>query len=104
MTPLPKPKPTFYRTQRDNPTPMTASQYLRWKARHRRQALTPPDPRPFWLDTVGPAGGGRAGDEIDAGYLGAIRQSPRLVGTADGQVPLEVARRLYGLGLIRKVG
>jgi hypothetical protein len=40
---------------------------------------------------------------VDAGYLAAIRQAPRLVGTDDGEVPPAVAHRLYDAGLVRKL-
>jgi len=115
VTPLPKPQPAparrgYTRVRSDNFIPMTASQRLRWENKRR----APPRPidtdadaivarmqaAPYWNDTIRAAGEGQGGDDIDNGYLGAIRQAPRLVGLADGQVPLEVARRLYGLGLV----
>lgn len=115
MTPLPKPTPTLRRMRADNPIPMTNAAYLRW--RNRRPAtpmaiLTPEEVgaaiakiqgRPYWRDTVEPASEGTTADEVDAAYLAAIRQAHRLVGTAAGQVPMEVAGRLYDAGLIRKV-
>jgi len=118
MTPLPKPQPTpprrgYTRVRQDNFIPMTASQRLRWENK-RRTARRPIDTdvdaivarmqaAPYWNDTIRATGEGQGGDDVDNGYLGAVRQAPRLVGLADGQVPLEVARRLYGLGLVEVV-
>lgn len=118
MTPLPKPLANRGGTRRmraDNPLPMTSAQYLRWRARRRPTPMPLPTPaeieaglarifgRPYWGDTVEPCAEGAVADEVDAGYLAAIRLAPRLVGTEAGQVPPAVAWRLYDAGLIRKV-
>ncbi len=107
----------FYRHTRTlNDIPMTSAQYLLWRARRRPRPIDVPTPAdaaaaviklqgaPFWRDTVESDGGGDVDDEVDAGYLAAIRKAPAVVGTGLGQVPMEVARRLHWAGLIRKVG
>ena len=125
MTPLPRPTPALHRMRPDNPVPMTSAQYLRWLARKSRPpaqlavpskeeaaaAIAHLQGMPFWRDlvcatesTVAPATVDTgAMDEVDASYLAAIRLEPAVVGTEPGQVPMEVARRLYAAGLIRKV-
>lgn len=99
MTPLPKPTPALRRMRRDNPIPMTSAQYLR----HLNRRPGPPTGRPTWGARVAAAAEGSVDDEVDAGYLAAIRLAPRLVGTTAGQVPQEVAGRLFDAGLIRRV-
>lgn len=59
--------------------------------------------RPRLGDIVAAAQPGTVSDEVDAGYLAAIRLSPRPVGHSDGQVPSAVAWRLFEAGLIRRV-
>ncbi|UXN70862.1 hypothetical protein N8A98_06660 [Devosia neptuniae] len=93
---------------------MTAAQYLLWRARRRPRPIDVPTPAnataavtklqgaPFWRDTVEADGAGDVDDEVDAAYLAAICMAPAVVGTAPGQVPMEVARRLHWAGLIRK--
>jgi len=103
MTPLPKPQPTprpgrgFVYARRDNFIPMTPSQRLRWENKRRPPVVLLPG------DTVRASGEGQGRDEVDDGYLGAIRLQPRLVGLADGQVPPMVATRLLRAGLVEKV-
>lgn len=94
---------------------MTASQYLRFTQRRYRPRIDPPTDewiaaqlahskgRPYWGDTIRSTGDGAGGDEVDDGYLAAIRLAPRTVGLADGEVPMAVADRLYDAGLVRKV-
>ena len=91
---------TNYRATRrmraDNPIPMTSAAYLRWLNKQPRPAL-------YVGDTIRATGDGSAGNEMDNGYLGAIRLAPRCVGLADGQVPLAVALRLLRAGLVARV-
>jgi hypothetical protein len=117
MTPLPRTTPILPRLRRQGDVPMSSAQYLRWRAR--RKKATPIMSRvtteeaaaaidklqgyPYWRDVVEAAGPGTVEDEVDAGFLAAVRLEPRVVGTAAGQVPMEVARRLYEAGLVRKV-
>lgn len=116
MTPLPRPIPRgTHRMRADNPIPMTPGQYLRWTRPRRRSdpvtLLTPTETKaaleklqgyPYWRDVVEAAADGQVDDEVDGAYLAAIRLAPAVVGTQPGQVPMEVARRLYEAGLVRK--
>ena len=117
MTPLPKPTPTLPRMRRQGDVPMSSAQYLRWRARRKRRPMaaraTPEEAAaaiahlqgyPYWRDVVEAVAGATAPtmDEVDAGFLAAIRLAPRVVGDDAGQVPMEVARRLYAAGFIRK--
>lgn len=103
MTPLPKPTPRLRRMRQDNPIPMTSAAYLRWLNKRPKPDLTRLS-RPYWGDRVcATPAEGAGGDEVDAGYLAAVRQAPRLVGLGAGEVPLVVAGRLYDAGLVRKV-
>jgi hypothetical protein len=117
MTPLPKPTTTLPRLRRQGDVPMSSAQYLRWRAR-RKQAtpimsrVTPEEAAaaiehlqgyPYWRDAVeATANEAAPEDEVDAGFLAAVRLAPRVVGNDAGQVPMEVARRLYAAGFIRK--
>lgn len=114
MTPLPKPTTRGTRRMRaDNPIPMTSAAYLRWRNKRPTPISMPAEAevasglkeifgRPYWGDKIEAAGDGTPVDEVDAGYLAAVRMGPRKVGTGPGEVPMLVAHRLYDAGLIRK--
>jgi len=108
MTPLPRTPQRYVRkpgstagtsrVRRDNPIPMTAMQLARWNANRN------PPPRPLGAgDIIRATGEGAGGDEVDDGYLGAVRLAPRVVGTEARHVPLAVALRLVAAGLVEKV-
>ena len=109
MTPLPKPAKLYVRkpgstagtsrVRRGNAIPMKPGEYLRWANRTR------PSPPALRLgDTVQATGEGAGGDDVDDGYLGAIRLRPRAVGLGAGEVPLAVALRLVARGVVGRVG
>lgn len=59
--------------------------------------------RPYAGDTIEATGPGEVEDEMDAGFLAAVRLEPRNIGLGTGEVPPLVADRLYDAGLVRKV-
>lgn len=115
MTPLPKPTAHLRRMRADNPIPMTANQYLRWRARRRITTMSLPTDaevdaglrkimgRPYPGDRIAAVDGTPPTDEMDAGFYGALRLGPRKVGAQPDRVPWPVSNRLYDAGLVRKV-
>jgi len=114
MTPIPKPQPALRRLNPKLHVPVTAAQKA-LLARRRAAPTRPPSDdwiaaqlahsqgRPYPGDTIEAAAGGEVEDEIDAGYLAAVRKAPRVAGNEPGQVPMAVAHRLYDAGLVRRV-
>lgn len=103
MTPLPRPHSGTRRMRRDNPIPMTSSQYLHWS--RTRAPANDNDPSltgtPFRGDSIRATDlSGQPDDDVDAGFLAAVRVADMKVGLAAGEVPDLVAFRLFLKGWV----